>query len=168
MPKNLEIKARMEDLRKARQIAERLPARFTGTLKQTDTYFNVKHGRLKLREIYQQHAELIYYHRIEDKNERVSDFQIYSCEQPHKLKAMLEQAVGILAVVKKRRDLFMYKKTRIHLDVVDTLGTFLELETPFDVRVEKAQKMINYLIRQFELQKNDYISHSYLDLILTK
>ncbi len=82
MRKNLEVKACIESVESAEKIAQSIRARFDRTMKQIDTYFNVSHGRLKLREIDDTHAELIYYTRNEDVNHRVSDFQICPVHNP--------------------------------------------------------------------------------------
>jgi adenylate cyclase class IV len=77
MPTNLEIKARLDNISQAIEIAEALPSEFSIELKQMDTYFSISEGRLKLREINNTYAELIYYIRSEESNERVSNFEIY-------------------------------------------------------------------------------------------
>ena len=168
MPKNLEVKARISSIERAISVAKSLPARYDGELHQVDTYFNVTYGRLKLREINNHYAELICYKRIEDTNQRVSDFEIYPSHDSPRLKRILEQSIGLQAIVAKKRSLFIYNTTRIHIDEVERSGSFLELETPFGLSEDAAKKATEYLIRKFEVRENDYVLHSYLDLIVAK
>jgi predicted adenylyl cyclase CyaB len=168
LPSNLEIKAVIPSLARARSIATKLGARYIGELRQTDTYFKVKEGRLKLREFVDGNAELIQYRRREVTRERLSKFTIYSCHDPLRLKEVLEGSLGVLAVVKKRRELFLYESTRIHLDRVEGLGFFLELETPVRTSSEHARKINRFLVNRFGIAPKDYLKHSYLDLIRSK
>ncbi len=168
MSKNLEVKARILDIDRAIQIIEAIPAAYKGELHQVDTYFNVLHGRLKLREILHEHTELIYYSRHERERERVSNFEIYPCNDAPHLKKLLSQALGIKAVVSKVRKLFMYKTTRIHVDKVKNLGTFLELETPFVLEAKIAKKQTRFLVQKFGIKRENFILKSYLDLIISK
>ena len=168
MPRNLEIKARIQDIQAAESIAKSLPATFSGCLEQVDTYFRVPQGRLKLREINQKEAELIFYKRDEKSNQRMSDFTIYPCMDSKSLMHLLEAAFGILQVVEKRRTLYMYNATRIHLDEVKELGSFIELETPINESNGDVRAITDFLVEKFVLRDADYITCSYLDLMQTK
>ncbi len=165
MPKNLEVKARTQRTDAALNVARSLPASFEGTLFQVDTYFRIQHGRLKLREINQKQAELIYYNRPEDDIQRISDFEIYPCSALEKIKSILEQSLGILTVVTKERQLFLYQSTRIHIDEVENLGSFIEFEVPLIDSMSEAKKTMNFLIDKFGIKEADYELHSYLDLM---
>jgi adenylate cyclase class IV len=46
-----------------------------------------------------------------------------------RLNAMLTASLGVRAVVTKRRCVAIRDRSRIHLDQVETLGCFLEIET---------------------------------------
>jgi adenylate cyclase class IV len=62
--RNLELKARHADLDAARKIVRAIAGvRSGGVEMQVDTYFHVPHGRLKLREINEESATLIFYDR---------------------------------------------------------------------------------------------------------
>jgi predicted adenylyl cyclase CyaB len=165
MPKNLEIKARIQDITFTKNICERLNCTYVGQLKQTDTYFRVSQGRLKLREIENEHAELIRYDRQENSEQRTSDFEIYKCENGLALKKLLSDSLGVRAVVEKLRTLFLHEDTRIHLDEVMRLGMFLEFEVPVGSSSEKARETMNFLIQKFGIEKKDYYLNSYVDLL---
>lgn len=119
-------------------------------LQQRDTYFHVQRGRLKLREVRREGAppqtELIQYLRPDDPDARASDYLVVSVTDPEALREALARALGVRVVVAKRRELYLWRHTRIHLDVVERLGAFVELETVVtdpsfsaDARAELAQ-----------------------------
>ncbi|MBI4547902.1 MAG: class IV adenylate cyclase [Ignavibacteriae bacterium] len=166
MPKNLEVKVTISSFNKALDIARSLGASYVGEIHQVDTYFGVQQGRLKLREANDKNAELIFYDRDEHSTQRVSYFQIYPINSPQQLKQILAEALGNLAIVEKKRKVFLYDSTRIHIDDVKGLGGFLEFEVPIHTTLESATKVMNYLIDQFRIDESDFISVSYLDLML--
>ena len=126
---NLEIKAVCPDLTAARAAAVGLAGPVVAVLNQLDTYFHVPAGRLKLREINDTSAELIFYHRPDDPSAaRLSRYHLVPVPDPVAMKALLSAALGVRAVVRKRRELHLYENVRIHLDAVENLGNFIELE----------------------------------------
>ncbi len=168
MPTNLEIKARIPSIQYAINIAEKLPASFSTELNQTDTYFVVPKGRLKLREINNSQCELIYYTRTETSNERLSDFEISTVTDSINLKSILKMAYGVSAAVQKKRLLYLYGTTRIHIDNIDSLGAFIEFEVPVETDHQKAHNIMQFLISKFQIQDDSFIKESYMDLILDK
>jgi predicted adenylyl cyclase CyaB len=126
--RNLELKAHDPDPPATLRAARSLGARDEGTLEQRDTYFPVAHGRLKLREQTPGDAHLIQYARADAPQERQSAYRIVPIPEPAELTATLGAALGIDAVVTKRRRLLMWQQVRIHLDDVEELGAFVELE----------------------------------------
>jgi predicted adenylyl cyclase CyaB len=164
--RNLEFKARLEDTQDALHRAELIEARLVGVMQQTDTYFKVPAGRLKLREVSDQPAELIFYRRDEEGANRPSDYELSRVDEPESLRGILDSALSVLAVVRKRRTLLLLDGTRIHLDNVEGLSSFLEFEVPVleDERVAKSR--IDWLIREFGFDWSDCIRASYLDLKL--
>src|SRR4026208_2550188 len=123
--RNLEIKAVCADLAAAREAAQQLAGPPAAILDQIDTYFHVPTGRLKLREINNTSAELIYYDRADDPAARTSRDHLAPVVDPAALRALLAAALGIRAVVRRRRELFLYENVRIHLDAVENLGSFI-------------------------------------------
>jgi homotetrameric cytidine deaminase len=127
--RNVELKARDPDPARTLERALAAGARDHGILHQRDTYFAVRHGRLKLREEEPGGATLIAYERPDTAAERVSDYRLVPVTDPAALRAALEATDGVLAVVAKARRLLLWEDSvRIHLDAVEGLGTFLELE----------------------------------------
>lgn len=165
MPQNLEIKARIVQAGIAITTARHLKAQDEGILEQTDTYYRVEKGRLKLREIRGSHAELIFYLREEDSPRRVSNFQIYPVHDVPGLKEILSQSLGIRAEVKKTRTLFMYERARIHIDDVRDLGSFIEFEVPIDGEPREAEKKMRLLMIAFQIRDNDCIRQSYAEML---
>jgi predicted adenylyl cyclase CyaB len=126
--RNLERKARCADLAAAAAAVERLGARYEGILEQTDVYFHVPNGRLKLRTIAGQTAVLIGYERPNDPSARWSHYHLVPVGDPLALRAALAAALGERGEVRKRRALWLWHNVRIHLDDVAGLGTFVEFE----------------------------------------
>jgi len=165
MPRNLEVKARITSIQDSTTLANVLPAKYAGVLHQTDTYFNVSRGRLKLREIEGARSELIYYVREEISHQRMSQFEQLSLTDPVKLKFLLTSACGVKGIVQKERILFLYNESvRIHLDNVRDLGAFLEFEIPVSDST-KAKNQMELLVHHFQIRPADYVVKSYIDLI---
>ncbi len=164
---NLELKASIPSIDLARASARRCGAEFSGLLLQEDTYFRVPNGRLKLREIAGDRSELIFYERPNSSLERWSSYSRVPVAEPRGLKEQLASALGIRVVVRKKRELFLLDETRIHLDDVEDLGTYLEFEVPVRDREEAASQM-KFLREQFEVDEGSIFTGSYSDLILAK
>ena len=164
--RNLEYKARIEapSLYEARALA--LGAKATADLRQADTYFTTPNGRLKLREIDGEPGELIAYQRDEQATDRASDYEVFRTREAGALRDLLATALGVLATVRKRRNLLVLDGARIHLDNVEGLGTFLELEVPVHGDEAAASKTINWLLGELGLTWAECIRASYLDLAL--
>ncbi|MCI0614580.1 class IV adenylate cyclase, partial [bacterium] len=128
MPSNIEIKARVRDFDEIRQHAEKLSDLPLQIISQEDTFFNTERGRLKLRILAPDHAQLIYYLRSDQEGPKRSDYHIFETPDPENLKHVLSLAYGIRGVVKKTRYLYIVGQTRVHLDDVEGLGQFMELE----------------------------------------
>lgn len=128
MPKNVEIKARISDLQETLDRAALLSGEPPESIKQEDVFFHAPRGRLKLRFFTADHGELIYYQRADRIGPKTSTYTIVETDRPHQLKAALEGAYGVRNIVRKTRLLYMVGRTRIHIDDVESLGFFLELE----------------------------------------
>lgn len=139
-----------------------------GGFSQIDTYFRVNRGRLKLREFSGTKAELIYYERIEGKEERWSKYYISPVRTPSKLKNLLNIALGTRTVVRKTRRLFFYRGARIHVDSVFRLGQFIEIEVIVKKSRDKARRVFAEIVGLFNIDKNSIISCSYMDLLERK
>jgi len=167
MPQNIELKARLADIDFARQAARNAGATEHGVLIQTDTYFRASRGRLKLREIAGHTAELIFYERSNRVEARRSRYRRIEAPEPAALREMLEMALGVLSIVRKRRELWLLDNVRIHLDDVEGLGTFFELEAILDAKhdEEMCHRQIEELSMAFAISATDLVAGSYGELV---
>jgi predicted adenylyl cyclase CyaB len=165
--RNIELKARCPDLDAAREAARRLGAQFAATLEQRDTYFVVPRGRLKLRQTIGRGAELVAYARENSTEVRGSDYRLVAAPDPAGLIAALESTLGIRGDVVKTRELWMWRRVRIHLDRVERLGTFLEFEAVLEPGEpdEAGHAKIVELRRALNVRDADLIGTSYSDLL---
>ena len=164
--RNLEYKARIDDPKPYQATARALGADLWGDLRQTDTYFPAANGRLKLRETAGFQGELIFYQRDEWGANRPSDYEVSRTAEPALLRDLLAAALGVIAVVKKRRTLLVLDATRIHLDNVEGLGNFLELEVPVHEDDAAASERLDRILVELGLDWQRCIRASYLDLII--
>lgn len=164
--RNIEIKCRCEDLDAVRTRAEALGARDAGVLRQTDTFFPAPGARLKLRDFGDGTAELIGYRRPDEAGARGSDYRLFPTTDAAGLESTLAHALGISGVVRKVRHLFLLEHTRIHLDEVEGLGSFVELETVMSGQTEaQANEELNRILRGLNLEACEPIAGAYFDLL---
>lgn len=166
--KNIELKVKLRDTRAMVSRLRASGAKFKGILKQVDTYFHCNDGRLKLRTINDNKFELIFYRRPDTASHKISEFEIFplSKKQSRQMHKILKLALGIKVTVVKERKLWMYNNTRIHLDKVKKLGSFLELESLVQHGVDRARKEYEFLIKNLQLDRLVKIKKSYSDLLL--
>lgn len=168
MSLNFEFKARSNRNGAMEEKLSTLQSRFAGTDHQTDTYFNVQHGRLKLREGNIENA-LIHYNRADVAKAKTSEVLLYHHPPEKTLKAILTASLGIKAVVEKERRIWFVENVKIHFDRVKGLGEFVEVEAisnDEDVPVKVLQEQCNSFAILFDIREEDFIAQSYSDLIL--
>jgi len=167
MPLNIEIKARTHQPEFARIYLRNNKAEFKGTDFQTDTYFNVPNGRLKLREGNIEN-NLIYYERQNIAGTKESNFQLVRVPDPKGLKEALTRSVGIKIVVKKRREIYFIGNVKFHIDEVEGLGNFAEIEASdlyADIPREELQRQCDFYSSELRIKKEDLVSVSYSDML---
>lgn len=167
--RNIEIKARIESITGLRETCERF-ATFSVCERQFDTYFLCPHGKLKLREREGLAPQLIAYARADTLAPRTSDYWLVPVEDSHLLKTALTATLGVLAVVEKHREVFLYENVRIHLDRVAHLGEFVELEavlSPTDDELQAAE-LVSQLAERLSIDSSELVDRSYSDLLLVK
>src|ERR1051326_1014007 len=164
--RNIELKARCADLGAAEAAALRWGAAGAGVIIQTDTYFNVPKGRLKLREIQGGDGELIWYQRENRAQIRGSDYVVTPVPDPSTAREALGEALSIRGVVRKHRHLHLWRNVRIHLDKMEGLGTFVEFEAVLAVGDEEERSVedVRELARQMGITPEDWVAESYSDL----
>jgi homotetrameric cytidine deaminase len=166
--RNIEIKARDRDPARTLELALELGATDEGDLQQRDTYFQSARGRLKLREQEPGEDELIEYRRADEAGARASSYRRVRVTSAPELREALDAALGTLVVVTKRRRLLLSDNVRIHLDEVEGLGSFVELEAVAspgsDLAAEQAQ--VAELRVRLEIGDDALVGESYSDLLL--
>ena len=165
MPQNLELKARISSISKAVYVTRQLHAQAKGDLRQRDIYYKVSRGRLKLRIINSRSAELIFYTWPNRKGSRYSDYFVLPVKDAILANALCTAAFGQKIVVEKKRRLFLYKNSRIHLDIVRGLGTFIEFEVLVKHGKKNAKKLLELLSAEFKIKRNAIVGVSYSDLL---
>jgi predicted adenylyl cyclase CyaB len=167
MATNIEIKARVNNLEDLRRRAEALSDTPVQVIPQEDTFFHVPRGRLKLRQLRPYLAQLVYYERPDREGPKSSNYFIYETSNPEDLKTALSLALGVRGVVRKTRFLFLAGQTRIHLDDVEGLGHFMELEVVLQEgqTESEGQSITEDLMNQLGIRKEDLIEGAYMDLL---
>ena len=161
--RNIELKATDPVPARSIDACRSLNAKSSGTISQRDSYFDVPHGGLKLREEKPGRPHLIQFERAEEAQQRESRYRIIDVADSQTVLAALTAAVGLAAVVTKRRRLFLWRGVRIHLDEVEQLGTFIELEAvaPPDSDLLHEHQLISHLRTAFGITDERLIAVGY-------
>jgi len=167
MGRNVEIKARVCDLDALRGRVEAVADGPGEILDQEDVFFHAPKGRIKLRTFPDGRGELIAYDRPDEIEASLSKFHIHRTENPVGLRSFLSDVLGVRGIVRKRRLLYRIGQTRIHLDEVDGLGSFLELETVLtDAQSEEeGARIVTDVLAKLEISDEDRIDCAYIDLV---
>lgn len=145
-------------------------ADYKGTDCQTDTYFNVPRGRLKLRQGNIENS-LIFYSRPDHAGPKESEVFIYRPEAMSSLKELLTSVLHVLATVKKKREIYFIENVKFHIDEVENLGAFVEIEaidTSGDTARDGLREQCEQYMRLFAIAEQDLIGCSYSDLQMEK
>jgi predicted adenylyl cyclase CyaB len=170
MARNVEIKAHIESIHsifpKAAALADKGPIEII----QDDTFFSCPNGRLKLRAFSSEKGELIFYRRADQSGPKESFYVISPTTSPDTLREALSLAYGQAGRVRKNRTLFLAGRTRIHLDRVEGLGEFLELEVVLadNESVETGETVARDLMAKLGIQPSQLIDVPYVDLLALK
>jgi predicted adenylyl cyclase CyaB len=167
LPSNIEIKARVRDFEQLCSRAEKMSDTPVEIIPQEDIFFNVEKGRLKLRILAADQSQLIYYTRPDQEGPKRSDYHISRSPDPLNLKRVLELAYGIRGIVRKTRYLYLVGQTRVHVDDVEGLGQFMELEVVLEGGQSDAegQKIAEDLMSALGVERGDLIEGAYMDLL---
>lgn len=167
----VEIKARCSDASFIRNYLLQHGAVLKGTDHQTDTYFHVTVGRLKLRQGNIENA-LIYYSRENIAGPKMSKVELFKVnENSDVLKTVLAKSNGIKVVVEKKREIYFIDNVKFHIDEVKGLGSFVEIEAIDDegtLGEPFIRKQCNAYLEAFNIEENDLLTHSYSDLLLNE
>ena len=167
MPRNVEIKARLDKVEEQRARAVLLSEGAPEVFVQEDIFFNASQGRLKLRVLAPTRGELIFYQRANHAGPKMSTYTVVETDRPAQLKAVLEAAYGIRNTVRKTRQLYMIGRTRVHIDNVESLGHFLELEVVLTDSEELSigEREAYNLMQQFGINTEQLVEGAYVDLL---
>lgn len=167
MAQNIEIKARLDDVDETSRLARKISDSGPEVIVQEDIFFRCSSGRLKLRIFADNSAELIAYSRNNDTGPKKSDYVISHVPDPQTMRDALDRAMGVRSIVRKTRHLYLAGRTRIHVDRVDGLGDFLELEVVMRPDEEEAvgADEARGLMTQLRIGEDMLIDCAYVDLI---
>jgi predicted adenylyl cyclase CyaB len=165
---NVEIKAICIDPSFVRSYLVTHEAIFKGEDEQTDTYFNVKAGRLKLREGNIEN-NLIFYNRTNQAGPKNSHFNLVKIEDARGLKEVLDRSCGIKMIVRKKREIYYIDNVKFHIDEVPGLGSFIEIEAG-NILADKPESELldqcNFYLKEFGIKEEDLIAESYCDMLM--
>ena len=165
--RNVEIKAKASNFRRLQKLVEALALTQPQSIYQEDTFFNCPVGRLKLRTFSNGTGELIHYEREDRVEPTESKYVLSPVNDPDSIKEALSQALGVRAVVRKHRRLYIVGQARIHLDEVEDLGYFIELEValrPTETQ-ENGIEVARDLMEKLEIRGEDLVKSAYVDLL---
>lgn len=167
MARNVEIKASVPDAADLMQRAARVATSGPTLIHQDDTFFGCDKGRMKLRAFPDGHGELIFYQRANADGPKTSFYDIAPTHDADRLRSTLSQAYGQVGRVIKRRTLYLLGRTRIHIDQVQGLGDFMELEVVLQdgesesAGIQEAHELMDIL----GIQSAWLIDRAYVDLL---
>lgn len=170
MHTNFEFKARCKDLAETEALLQKMSPLYVGEDHQVDTYFNVPNGRMKLREGSIEQA-LIFYQRTNTADAKQSNVILYQHSPDASLKNLLTQALGVKAVVDKKRKIYFVNNVKFHFDKVAELGTFVEVEAidkDGSVGLQTLKDQCDHFRQLLGVHESDFIAESYSDMLLAK
>lgn len=168
--RNVEIKVRADDLERVEALLRAQGARDAGVLEQRDVFLPCSSGRLKLRFENDRTPQLILYHRADEASLRASDYQLFPIENGEAFLSVAERAWGTQPEVRKQRHLYFVDNIRVHLDVVEGLGPFVELEAVVDAEHDEASSRAaaQALLHDLGLDAVPPESRAYVDLLTSR
>jgi predicted adenylyl cyclase CyaB len=165
--RNVEIKAILDDPEAVRERIEALADEGPIVIEQEDTFFHSPKGRLKIRKFGTGEGELIYYERPDRAEPVESKYVISRTTDPGGLERLLGRLFDLRGRIEKKRLLYLTGNTRIHLDEVEGLGSFVELEVVLapDEPVEGAEKWAKELMTTLGIEADRLIEKAYIDIL---
>jgi predicted adenylyl cyclase CyaB len=167
MGRNVEIKARADDRPDLEERVSALADDGPTVIDQEDVFFFSSAGRLKLRIFSDTSGELIYYERPDNVEPTQCRYIRSPTSNPGEIRKILALALGVRGVVQKRRTLYLIGQTRVHLDRVEGLGRFVELEVVLSAGQDAdfGADIARGLIEQLGIDRTDLLDRAYIDLI---
>jgi predicted adenylyl cyclase CyaB len=167
MPRNIEIKARIGSVDALEPRVRSLATTGPVTVEQDDTFFHCNAGRLKLRAFSATEGELIFYRRADVQGPKASFYVRTPTSNPESLRECLSLAWGQAGRVVKHRTLYFVGRTRVHLDRVEGLGDFLELEVVLedDESAEAGVREAHAIMTRLGITPTQLVASAYVDLL---
>ena len=167
MARNVEIKARAGNVAELTARVARMATSGPEEIAQDDTFFSCPEGRLKLRAFSDGAGQLIFYKRPDTEGPKTSSYSIAPVEDADAMRETLAQALGQAGRVRKRRTLFLVGRTRVHIDRVEGLGDFLELEVVLEEGEPDADgvREAEELLAALEIPQSALVDRAYVDLL---
>jgi predicted adenylyl cyclase CyaB len=167
MPRNIEIKARIDAIATLRPRAAAIATQGPVEIRQDDTFFRCNNGRLKLRDFGDGRGELIFYQRADSAGPKTSHYVLTPTADPAGLREALQSAWGAIGRVRKQRTLYLAGRTRIHLDEVEALGAYVELEVVLadGEGAEAGEREARALMDRLGIVPASLVEGAYLDLL---
>src|SRR5690606_21167059 len=165
---NIEIKAKCKNPGSVRDYLKKNNAEFKGTDHQTDIYFKCNHGRLKLRTGNIEKA-LIAYDRNNQAGPKGSSFSLAKLENTEAVREALTRSLGIKVIVDKRREIWYLDNVKFHIDEVDGLGSFMEIEAGnllADLDIEALKEQCELHMKALGIKDEDLLQYSYSDMLM--
>jgi adenylate cyclase, class 2 len=166
---NVEFKAHCSNPDEVREILQREGAEYRGRDHQIDVYFNVPHGRLKLRKGNIENS-LIGYERENHAGTKQSKVHLVHTDPETPLEEILTATLGVKVIVDKQRDIYFIGNVKFHVDEVQDLGSFVEVEAidlEGDIGKDKLQQQCDRYREILGIKDKDLVAESYSDLLLT-
>ncbi|MBC5991399.1 class IV adenylate cyclase [Pontibacter cellulosilyticus] len=164
---DITIKARCDNPAEVESILLGLNATYQGQDVQTDTYYESEYGKLKHRQGNIENV-LIHYNRTRLEEAHQTEVLLYLKNPSAATVAAVCQGKRILGQVKKRRKIFFIDNVKFHLDQIQDLGTFVEIEAidlEGSVGTEVLQQQCDYYKEMLQIQDEDIITSAYTDLL---
>lgn len=173
MDRNIEIKATLHNKQDIISQLKTITNTEGEVIIQHDTFYKVPDGRLKMRIFPDKSSVLIHYHRPNIAGPKLSKYIKYHIEGPDQdtqtdvLQSVLLNSLGVLGEVKKTRLLFMIGQTRVHVDTVERLGDFIELEVVLNETqsTDDGQDIANEIMNKLGISEKDLLTHAYIDML---
>ncbi|MEM2962065.1 MAG: class IV adenylate cyclase [Candidatus Bathyarchaeia archaeon] len=166
----VELKAQIPDRESVRGLLVNNGGEYVGRYHQVDTYFKVPKGRLKVRELVGlDKAHLIFYEREDVRDPKESRVWKVNIQDPESMKELLSQIFPVCAVVDKNREIYMFDGVQVHLDRVEGLGEFLELEKEVSDEpgaILEGRRKLESLLERLDVNVKNLLSRSYCDMIM--
>lgn len=167
MGRNVEVKGRLADLALTCKRVEMIADSGPYMIEQEDTFFSCPNGRLKVRIFSETEGELIFYKRPDSAEPGISQYVLSKSSDPQSLCDALSSAFGIRGFVRKKRTLYIAGQTRIHLDEVENLGSFIELEVVLSPQQTTSEgiSIAQEIMEKLGINKDDLVGKAYIDLL---